>query len=104
MSRIIKNPQARSDLKAIWHYIADDNRQRANSFLRLLDDKMKSLAQNPYLGRRREELMPGLRSFPVGRYVIFYIPRQEAIEVVRVLHGARDIDEIFANTDEGTMH
>ena len=104
MSSVIKNPQARSDLKQIWHYIADDNRQRANVFLCTLDDKMKSLAQSPFVGRKRDELMPNLRSFPVGHYVIFYLPNRDGIEVVRVLHGARDIDTLFSETDEETMH
>ena len=42
----------------------------------------------------REELASGLRSFPVRRYVVFYRPLVDAIEVVRVLHGARDVTEI----------
>ena len=47
------------------------------------------------MGRVRDELEPGMRSFPFGRYVIFYMPIDEGIDVVRVLHGARDIDAIF---------
>jgi len=45
--------------------------------------------------RRREELAPGVQSFPFGRYVIFYHALGDAIEIVRVLHGARDIESIF---------
>jgi toxin ParE1/3/4 len=37
-------------------------------------------------------LASGLRSFPVGRYVIFYMPTPKGVEIVRVLHGARDAD------------
>ena len=36
-----------------------------------------------------------LRSFPFGRYVIFYLALPGGIEIVRVLHGARDLDAIF---------
>jgi len=36
-----------------------------------------------------------LRSSPFGRYVIFYTPVHDGIDVVRVLHGARDIDAAF---------
>jgi toxin ParE1/3/4 len=46
------------------------------------------------MGRAREELASELRSFPVRRYVVFYRPLVDGIEVVRVLHGARDVTEI----------
>jgi toxin ParE1/3/4 len=39
--------------------------------------------------------MPDVRSLTIGRYVIFYLPRTSGIEVVRVLHGSRDIESIF---------
>ncbi len=41
------------------------------------------------------ELAPGLRSFPVGRYLIFYLLDSGCLRIVRVLHGARDIDALF---------
>jgi toxin ParE1/3/4 len=53
------------------------------------------LANQSGSGRRREELAPGILSFPFGRYTIFYRASQDAIEIVRVLHGARDIQSIF---------
>ena len=45
--------------------------------------------------RARKELATDLRSFPFGRYVIFYTPVYDGIDVVRVLHSARDIDAAF---------
>ena len=54
------------------------------------------LAAQPMMGRAREELAPGVRSFPFGRYVVFYMPMDDGIDVVRVLHGARDIDAVFS--------
>lgn len=50
------------------------------------------------MGRTREELAASLRSFPCGRYVIFYVPFDDGIDVVRLLHSARDADAVF---DEG---
>jgi toxin ParE1/3/4 len=47
------------------------------------------------MGRARPELAPDLRSFPFGRYVIFYMPLSDGIDVVRVLHSARDIDGLL---------
>lgn len=52
------------------------------------------------MGRKRDELVPNLRSFPVGNYLIFYRPINQGIEVLRVLHGARDIPSIFEDSLE----
>jgi toxin ParE1/3/4 len=49
------------------------------------------------MGRAREELAADLRSFPFGRYLIFYAPVDEGIDVVRVLHSARDVDAAFGD-------
>jgi toxin ParE1/3/4 len=46
----------------------------------------------PASGRLRDELRPGVRSFPVGSYVVFYRAVAGTIEVLRVLHESRDID------------
>ena len=53
------------------------------------------LARQAFIGRARRELAPGVRSFPLGRFVLFYCPTAAGIEVVRVLHGARDIGQVF---------
>jgi len=57
------------------------------------------LAEQPAMGRVREELLHGLRSFPVGRYVIFYLTVPNGIDIVRVLHGSRDVNAIFHPED-----
>ena len=44
------------------------------------------------MGRSRDDLRPGLRSFTVGEYVIFYIIEHEDVEILRVLHGRQDIE------------
>ena len=72
MPVIIKRPLARSDLSEIWDYIADDNETWADAFVDLIDQKFQALASQPKMGRARDELVEGLRSFPVGRHVIFY--------------------------------
>jgi toxin ParE1/3/4 len=91
MPGIIKKPQAQTDLINIWVYIGDDDPDKADQFLDMLDEKLQMLAANPLMGRSREELASTLRSFPVGRYIIFYRPIIDGVEVVRVLHSAQDI-------------
>ena len=49
----------------------------------------------PEVGRQRPDLAPNLRSLPAGNYVIFYRPIPDGIQLIRVLHGARDIPAIF---------
>lgn len=61
----------------------------------MIDQKFKTLAAQPDRGRKRDELGEDLRSFAVGRYIIFYRPLPDGVEIVRVLHGARDLDVIF---------
>jgi toxin ParE1/3/4 len=86
---------ARTDLDEIWFYIAQDNMDAADKFIHAIVSRFPRLAAMPQLGRQREELSPRLRSFPVGRYVIFYRPMENGIEVARVLHGARDFPPLF---------
>ena len=57
-----------------------------------IDQAFDMLAQNPLAGRARSDLASKLRSFPVGSYVVFYVPVSDGIEVVRVMSGRRDID------------
>ena len=91
MVRVLKRPLARVDLAEIWSYIADDSEAAADRFLDALEVKFALLATQPRMGRQRDELRADLRSFPAGRYVIFYLANADGIELVRVLHGARDI-------------
>lgn len=91
LARVLKRPLARCDLAEIWAFIADDNELAADRFAAVLEHKLTLLASQPQMGRLRPELLPQLRSFPVGRYVLFYLPRADGIDVLRVLHGARDI-------------
>ncbi len=95
MPQIRISPRASSDLTEIWSYIADDSVANADGFIDKLHDAIQALAKQPRSGRRREELAPGILSIPFGRYIIFYRASQDAIEIVRVLHGARDIQSIF---------
>jgi toxin ParE1/3/4 len=92
---VFKRPRAELDLLDIWDYIAEDSPDRADDFLDRLESKLVALAQNPGLGKKRSELLPELRSFPIGNYVVFYQQIDGGIDVIRLLHGSRDIEEIF---------
>jgi toxin ParE1/3/4 len=95
MPFIVKSPKAKSDLVEIWSYIADDSEIRADAFVQTIDKKFHNLINEPFLGIALDEIETDLRSFPVGRYVIFYRRIAEGIEIIRVLHGARALNIIF---------
>lgn len=63
---IVLQPRAKADLAEIWEFIADDSDDQADAFIDLIDQKVQVLAHQPGIGRRRDELANGLRSFPVG--------------------------------------
>ncbi len=95
MPIILKSPRAKSDLVEIWTYIAENSEARADSFIDSIDEKLKALAQCPGMGSLRNELADGLRSLSMGRYVVFYRILSDGIAIVRVLHGARDLNAAF---------
>lgn len=95
MPQVRKRPQAEADLDDLWWHIAQDNPDAADRLLDSIDERCATLAQFPYIGTSRDDLLPNLRSLPVGNYLIFYLPLPDGIEVVRVLPGMRDIDALF---------
>lgn len=95
MARVRKTRAARRDYSDIWNYIARDNPDAADRVVRSFDERLELLARLPGVGRARDELMPGVRSFAVGSYVLFYREANGGIELLRVLHGARDIPAAF---------
>jgi toxin ParE1/3/4 len=86
-----KSPQAEIDVTSIWDFIAADSMKAADTLLARIEAAFNMLADTPFAGRARSDLATNLRSFPVGNYIIFYIPIPDGIEVVRVMHGQRDI-------------
>jgi toxin ParE1/3/4 len=82
---------ADDDLIAIWDYIAEDSPDAATRLLEKLFATFVSLSEMPGMGRSRQDLAPGSRSFPVGNYVIYYCRTEAGIKILRVLHGARKV-------------
>ena len=87
--------RARRDLLDIWNRIADDDEAAADRFLDALRHRFDLLADNPYAGRRRDDLRKAYRSFPVGEYVILYRIAKPGIQILHILHGRRDILSLF---------
>jgi toxin ParE1/3/4 len=104
VSRILRRPLADADLVAIFRYYAREAGFRiADRFFSEAESTFARLAGMPGMGSRyapEEPLYADLRYFPVSRfrdYLVFYRPVTDGIEVIRVLHGARDIDSLLAD-------
>ena len=95
MNHIRVSAAARSDLDEIWFYIAEDSADAADRFIRAIVSRFPIIASAPGGGRQREELAAGVRSLPIGSYLIFYRRTKDGVEIVRVLHGARDYPPLF---------
>ncbi len=93
MPRIRFTNSAEADLLELWLNIAEDNLAAADESLDSIQATVSLLGGQPEMGRARPELSDGLRSFPTRTpYIIFYLPDEDGLLVVRVLHHARDID------------
>lgn len=98
---IIKKPRVERDLTEHFTNIAWDKIDPAERFLRIAEESFERLADMPGIGRRWESTMPhlqGIRVYPMPSrfrsYLIFYRPVGEGIEVLAVLHGARNLREL----------
>jgi len=88
---------ARADLSEIWDYYAKvAGPHTANRIVRSIHETCRLLEDHPFAGRGRNELRPGLRSIAAASNIIFYRVKDDVAEIVRVLDGRRDLDEVFA--------
>jgi toxin ParE1/3/4 len=86
---------AENDLSEIGAFIAQDSPVNASRFIESLYERCVLLTQNPLSGRARNDIGVGLRSIIFGRYVILYHVLGDCLEIVRVIHGSRDIPRVL---------
>ena len=88
--------EADIDLDEIYDYSETKfGQEQAVSYLKKLEELFVLLNTHPEMGRERNEIEIGLRSFPHGSHVIYYRKIDEQVRIVRVLHGSRDILSFF---------
>lgn len=93
-------PRAETDLNEIWLYVARDSGslEIANRLIDSITDRFFTLARFPHIGRSRDkDFRPGIRSLPVAGYVIVYCVEDEDVLILRVVHGRRQLDDVFGN-------
>ncbi len=94
MSEFRLSPEAEDELADIWLHIArgSDSIEIATRVVDGIADRFWLLARHPYLGRARDDLRLGLRSFPADDYAIIYrVGEHDVVLILHVVHGGRDI-------------
>ncbi|NBV87830.1 MAG: type II toxin-antitoxin system RelE/ParE family toxin [Verrucomicrobia bacterium] len=84
---------AREDLLEIWSYIADHDETAADNYLEGTRKRSLELLKHLKLGRKRDEILPGIRSILFRNHLIFYRVEVSAIQVLRILHGNMDLKQ-----------
>jgi toxin ParE1/3/4 len=91
-------PEAEAELENIWYYVATESGSTgvADRLIDSITERFYLLASHPHIGRHRDEdLRPGLRSFPVGEYVILYRTEDKDVLILHVFRGSRDIEALL---------
>ncbi len=84
--------KAAVDLSQIYEYtILNFGLKKAREYLTGLHERFGSLAENPMQGRSASELSPGLRRLEYESHVVFYLPKDKGIQIMRVLHQNMDM-------------
>ncbi len=101
MKRFVLTPLAEQDLNEIWEYIGDDSVEAANRVLSKIEAAIYRLTEHPGLGHLREDLADSRhRFYLVYSYLIVFRPGTDPLQVIRVLHAARDVQTILDLTTE----
>lgn len=87
--------QAHIDMLEIWCTIAEDNSVAADHMIDNLTHAYAMLSSMPGAGRGRSDLRQGLRSYVVPPYLIFYRHSLTYLDILRVIHGSRDLPVLF---------
>lgn len=95
MGKVFYTASAENDLLAAWLYVAEDSVTAADRMLDQIEAEAIRLLDQPLMGRERNELSPGIRSWPTSTPdILFYFPNEHGVVVARVLHHGRDIPAI----------
>lgn len=95
MNAFLLSPEAAQDLIDIWEFIAGDNIDSADQVCEELQEAIQRIVEMPKKGHLRADLTDKpVRFWPVRSYLIIYRPDTTPLQIVRVLHGARDIESL----------
>ena len=82
---------AKSDLREISAYTKKTwGKEQEKAYREILRAALRVVAKAPKIGQKRDELAEGLRSFPVGNHIAYYVEKGKGIEIARILHPSMD--------------
>lgn len=80
------------DLERIWLYTNEEwGVEQADKYIRLLLSRFIWIAENPLLGRKRDDVKPGYYCFPEGMHLVFYMATKTGIDIIGIPHQSIDI-------------
>lgn len=89
--RLRVSDRARGDLDSIFDYWAERaGIDIARELIYAITDRFLLFAESPSIGRKCDDIAPGVRRFPAGQYLIYYRKVRGTIQILHVFHGARD--------------
>lgn len=90
-------PRAKADLEelAFYVFVETGSVETAKRLVDAIVERFVLLGTHPSAGRRRDDLRPGIRSFPVGNYLLFYRIEGDDVLVQRVVRGSRDLEALL---------
>lgn len=95
MSKVHRTYEAELDMLELWLHAARHDLSAAERLVAEIEDRCNLVAEFPYLGVSREDYEPGLRSFSIRRFIVFYRIIPEGIRLIRVIAGTRDLPRAF---------
>jgi len=96
MAAYLLSAEALQDLQDIWNFIASDNAEAADTLENEFFEAFGRLAQRPGMGHARSDLTTrDVLFWPVGSYLIVYGRNAATLEIIGILHGARDVPEVI---------
>jgi toxin ParE1/3/4 len=98
--RIRRLPRAIRDVDEIWDWIAGRDMSAADRLTERVATATNRLADFPHSGTPRPDLGPGARSLAVGNYVVLYRVGKERVDILRVVHGARELAGLLGAEEE----
>jgi toxin ParE1/3/4 len=93
--RLVRTSAAEHDLFSIWQHIAKEDLNAADRLIRRIDERFRELTRFPSLGEAVPGSHVGIRRTSVDSYRVFYQAAEASIRFIRVLHGARNWQELI---------
>ena len=100
MNHYIISPSASRDLNEIIDYFANLNVEIGERLIAAFEKKCQNLVNFPMIGRSYEDIKTGLRGVPLDGYIILYQVTANTLEILRVVHGSRNLKALFESDQD----